>query len=356
MPGRREVGHGNLAERGLLPVVPSEEEFPYSIRLESLITESCGSSSMASVCGGCLALYDAGVPLKKAVAGVAMGLLLPENLKRGNEMDKQAIMQTMEEEAVILTDILGLEDALGTMDFKLCGDAKGISAFQLDIKCEGLSTNLLRRALDQAREGRLHMLYHMLKAQPKPATELAPSVPKMVTVTIPQSAIGKIIGPGGANIRALIEEFDLINIDIQETGQGGVVTVSSKSTASNAACEDKIRFMVQESQNFSPSAGGTKTGRRSGIPDPEVGKVYDDCLIVGVHPFGCFVELFPGKEGLVHVSELDEKRINNVDDAFKVGERIPVKVLALKDRAGKLRLSRKAALADLAAVSSEEAA
>ena len=346
--GRREIGHGNLAERGLLPVIPSETEFPYTIRLESLITESCGSSSMGSVCGGCLALYDAGVPLKKAVAGVAMGLLMPENLKRGNEDDKDSIMAKMEEEAVILTDILGLEDALGTMDFKVCGDAKGISAFQLDIKCEGLSPALLRRALEQAREGRLHMLFHMLKAQPQPATELSPSVSKMVTLTVPQTAIGKIIGPGGANIRALIEEFALTNIDIQEKDGAGIVTISSNSAESNAQCEDKVRFMVQEAANFSPSAGGTKTGRRPGIPDPEVGKVYDDCLIVGVHPFGCFVELFPGKEGLVHVSELDERRIANVEDEFVVGDRMPVKVLALKDRAGKLRLSRKAALQDLA--------
>jgi polyribonucleotide nucleotidyltransferase len=178
--GRREIGHGNLAERGILPVLPSEEEFPYTIRLESLITESCGSSSMASVCGGSLALFNAGVPLKRAVAGVAMGLLLPDELKRG------ADASSLDEEAVILTDILGLEDALGTMDFKVCGDAKGITAFQLDIKCEGLSTSLLRKALMQAKSGRLHMLYHMLKAQPKPAEEMAPSVPKMLSLTIPQ--------------------------------------------------------------------------------------------------------------------------------------------------------------------------
>jgi len=345
--GRREIGHGNLAERGLLPVMPSEEDFPYTIRLEALITESCGSSSMGSVCGGCLALYDAGVPLKRAVAGVAMGLLLPENLKRGNEGDKSSIMKTMEEEAVILTDILGLEDALGTMDFKVCGDAVGISAFQLDIKCEGLSTNLLKRALEQAKEGRLHMLFHMLKAQPKPAVEMSPAVPKMTTVTVPQSAIGKIIGPGGSNIRALIEEFGLTNIDIQETGTDGIVTISSKSAQSNAAAEDKVRFMVQEAANFSPSAAGSRGGGGGGgrgVPDPEVGKIYEDCSIVGVHPFGCFVELFPGKEGLVHVSELDVRRIDNVEAEFKVGEKMPVKVLALKDRAGKLRLSRKAAL------------
>jgi len=208
---------------------------------------------------------------------------------------------------------------------------------------------LLKRALAQAKEGRLHMLFHMLKAQPKPADVLAPSVPKMVTVTIPQSAIGKIIGPGGANIRALIEEFGLSNIDIQEAGGEGVVTISSQSAEANAACEDKVRFMVQEAANFSPSAGGTKTNRRN-VPDPEVGKVYEDCTIVGVHPFGCFVELFPGKEGLVHVSELDSRRIDNVEAEFKIGEKIPVKVLALKDRAGKLRLSRKAALQDAAPV------
>jgi len=327
--GRREIGHGNLAERGLLPVIPSEDEFPYTIRLESLITESCGSSSMGSVCAGCLALYDAGVPLKKAVAGVAMGLLLPENLKRGNEDDKASIMKIMEEEAVILTDILGLEDALGTMDFKVCGDAKGISAFQLDIKCEGLSTNLLNKALLQAKEGRLHMLFHMLKAQPKPADQLAPSVPKMTTITIPQSAIGKIIGPGGSNIRSMIEEFQLTNIDIQEVGSDGLVTISSKSAENNAKAEDKVRFLVQEAANFSPNApGGSKTVTRTrrAMPEPEVGKVYEDCTVMGVHPFGCFVELFPGKEGLVHVSELSDRRIDNVEEEFKVGDKIPVKV------------------------------
>eukprot|EP00290_Baffinella_frigidus_P009908 CAMPEP_0180124878 /NCGR_PEP_ID=MMETSP0986-20121125/4885_1 /TAXON_ID=697907 /ORGANISM="non described non described, Strain CCMP2293" /LENGTH=885 /DNA_ID=CAMNT_0022064245 /DNA_START=180 /DNA_END=2837 /DNA_ORIENTATION=- len=338
--GRREVGHGNLAERGILAVLPSEEEFPYTIRLESLITESCGSSSMASVCGGSLALFNAGVPLKRAVAGVAMGLLLPDALKRG-------VSSSLDDEAVILTDILGLEDALGTMDFKVCGDAKGITAFQLDIKCEGLSTSLLRKALMQAKSGRLHMLYHMLKASPKPKTQMAPSVPKMIKLSIPQSAIGKVIGPGGATIRALIEEFSLTNVDIEETNGEGIVTITSLSKASNEACEDKVRFLVQEANNFSPVGGGIGGGSRGSGPrvaDPEVGKVYEGCPIVGVHPFGCFVQLYDGKEGLVHVSELSTKRIDSVESLFKVGETMDVKVLALKDAKGKLRLSRKAVL------------
>jgi len=336
--GRREIGHGNLAERSLLPIIPSEVDFPYTIRVESLVTESCGSSSMASVCSGSLALFDAGVPVKRAVAGVAMGLLLPDNLKRGNE--DMAVQ--VDEEAVILTDILGLEDGFGTMDFKVAGDAKGITAFQLDIKCEGLSINLLKRALTQAKEGRLHMLYHMLKAKKEPTDTLAPSVPKMLTMSIPQSAIGKVIGPGGAMIRSLIEDFELINIDIDESGSEGVVTVTSLNKERNQKAEEKIRFLVQEANNFSPS-GGTGTMNKR-VADPEVGKVYKDCLVVGVHPFGCFVELYAGKEGLVHVSELDNKRINNVLDLFKVGDKMDVKVMALKDQKGKIRLSRKAAM------------
>jgi len=172
---------------------------------------------------------------------------------------------------------------------------------------------------------------------------LAPSVPKMLTITIPQSAIGKVIGPGGAMIRSLIEDFNLINIDIDETGVEGVVTISSLDVERNAKAEEKIRFLVQEANNFSPS-GGSTTNKR--VADPEVGKVYKECNIVGVHPFGCFVELYTGKEGLVHVSELDSKRINNVADLFKVGDKMDVKVMALKDQKGKIRLSRKAAMAE----------
>eukprot|EP00287_Rhodomonas_sp_CCMP768_P028501 CAMPEP_0202853120 /NCGR_PEP_ID=MMETSP1389-20130828/90317_1 /ASSEMBLY_ACC=CAM_ASM_000865 /TAXON_ID=302021 /ORGANISM="Rhodomonas sp., Strain CCMP768" /LENGTH=881 /DNA_ID=CAMNT_0049531659 /DNA_START=232 /DNA_END=2878 /DNA_ORIENTATION=- len=341
--GRREIGHGNLAERALAPVIPTEADFPYTIRVESLVTESCGSSSMASVCSGSLALFDAGVPVKRAIAGVAMGLLMPDNLKRGTDGDVAA---EIDEEAVILTDILGLEDGFGTMDFKVAGDAKGITAFQLDIKCEGLSINLLKRALNQAKEGRLHMLYHMLRAKKEPTEVLAPSVPKMVTMTIPQSAIGKVIGPGGAMIRSLIEDFGLLNIDIDESGAEGLVTITSLDPAKNAKAEEKIRFLVQEANNFSPSGSSTLNKR---VPDPEVGKIYKECAIVGVHPFGCFVELYSGKEGLVHVSELDGKRIANVADKFKVGDKMDVKVLALKDQKGKIRLSRKAAMTEAAA-------
>eukprot|EP00281_Chroomonas_sp_CCMP1168_P015113 CAMPEP_0206218714 /NCGR_PEP_ID=MMETSP0047_2-20121206/3941_1 /ASSEMBLY_ACC=CAM_ASM_000192 /TAXON_ID=195065 /ORGANISM="Chroomonas mesostigmatica_cf, Strain CCMP1168" /LENGTH=735 /DNA_ID=CAMNT_0053641225 /DNA_START=57 /DNA_END=2261 /DNA_ORIENTATION=+ len=329
-PGRREIGHGNLAERGLRAVIPSEEEFPYTIRVESLITESCGSSSMASVCGGTLAMLDAGVPLKRAVAGVAMGLFLPYENKKGAD-------STMDDEAVILTDILGIEDGLGTMDFKITGDAKGITAFQLDIKCEGLSISLLKRALSQAKEGRLHILYHMLKAKPTHSEKLSPAVPKMLTLTVPQSAIGKIIGPGGSMIRGLIEEFGLTNMDIEETPTQGIVVISSLSEESNAKCAEKVQFLVDESNNFSPGGKGTGTGtRRERAPDPEVGAIYKDCEVVGVHPFGCFVQLYQGKEGLVHVSELDVARINNVEEAFKIGDKMDVKVVALKDQKGKL--------------------
>jgi polyribonucleotide nucleotidyltransferase len=224
-PGRREVGHGNLAERALAPIIPPESSFPYSMRVESLITESSGSSSMASVCGGCLALMDAGVPIERIVAGVAMGLILDED--GGGD------------EPVILTDILGLEDGLGTMDFKVAGDATGISTFQLDIKCEGLSIETLERALEQARQGRMHILGEMQRAMPEARARLPSSVPKLVSVDVPTSSIGKLIGPGGKTIRSIIEEFGLNDMNV---GDEGRVTLSGydddKLEAARSRVED----------------------------------------------------------------------------------------------------------------------
>jgi len=231
-PGRRELGHGNLAERALAPAVPSPEAWPYTTRVESLITESCGSSSMASVCGGSLALMHAGVPLKGGnVAGIAMGMLLPED---------------GEGEPVILSDILGVEDALGTMDFKTAGTRDGISTFQLDIKCEGLSQETMRRALAQAREGRLHILDAMDGVQAQPSEDTAATVPKMLTFLISDGSKGKVIGPGGKTVNGIIDEHGLENVNINDEG---VVTVSSMKTASNEAAKAAILELIGEDGN-----------------------------------------------------------------------------------------------------------
>ena len=226
-PGRREVGHGNLAERALAPIIPAESSFPYSMRVESLITESSGLSSMASVCGGCLALMDAGVPIERVVAGVAMGLILDE--EGGGD------------EPVILTDILGLEDGLGTMDFKVAGDATGISTFQLDIKCEGLSISVLERALEQARQGRLHILGRMQEAMPEARSRLPGSVPKLLSIDVPVSSIGKLIGPGGKTIRGLIEEFELSDMNVADEGR---VTLAGYDDEKLEAARLRIEDMI----------------------------------------------------------------------------------------------------------------
>ena len=279
-PGRREIGHGNLAERALLPLVPSEADFPYSLRLESLITESCGSSSMASVCGGCLAMMDAGVPVTRAVAGVAMGLLLDED---GGQ-----------QEPIILTDILGIEDALGTMDLKVAGDRDGITAFQMDIKCEGLSIDTLATALEQAREGRLHILDEMAKGPGGAVAraELPPTVPKLERFKVSPGDIGKIIGPGGKNIRATTEQFSLTNIDVQDDGS---VTLSGMKTTDLAAAKDAIERLLA-------GGGGGRQPARSAYagPWPEIGTVFRACEVVSVKNFGAFVllgEAYPNLEG-----------------------------------------------------------
>jgi polyribonucleotide nucleotidyltransferase len=331
-PGRREVGHGNLAERALLRILPSEEEFPYTIRVESLITESHGSSSMASVCGGALALMDAGVPVKNPVAGIAMGMLLG---------DKDGVS---DENALILSDITGTEDALGTMDFKVAGNREGITTFQLDIKCEGLTIETMARALEQARVGRLHILDEMDKVLAKPRETLPATVPKVATFQVPFDSIGKIIGPGGKQIRSIIEDFGLVNVDVTDEGR---VQVSSFD-------EDKMK----EAQEFvlalvASGGGGSGRGKREerpkyAGPEPEEGATYTG-KIVGVHPFGVFVEILPGAEdgsspgleGLVHVSELARERVRNCEAFVRSMnvEKLTVKYLGVEK--GKIRLSRK---------------
>ena len=331
-PGRREVGHGNLAERALAPVIPSEDEFPYSIRVESLVTESHGSSSMASVCGGCLALMDAGVPIRKPVAGIAMGMLLDE--KNG----------VSDSDAIILSDISGTEDALGTMDFKVAGDREGITTFQLDIKCEGLTVETMARALEQARLGRVHLLDEMDKILDKPRSSLPDTVPKMASFEIPFESIGKVIGPGGKQIRSIIEDFELEGMDVNDDGK---IQVSSfKEEKLEAAKEFVIALIGKGGPN------GAKGDRPKYVgPEPVEGENYTG-KITGVHPFGVFVEILPGAEdgsspgleGLVHVSELARERVRNCEGFVRsMGvDELTVKYLG-KDK-GKLQLSRKAVL------------
>jgi polyribonucleotide nucleotidyltransferase len=298
-PGRREIGHGKLAERSLAAILPTQEEFPYVIRIESNITESNGSSSMASVCGGCLALMDAGVPIKRPVAGIAMGLIL--------EGDRHAI----------LSDILGAEDSLGDMDFKIAGDDKGITAFQMDIKVEGITHTIMRHALMQAKEGRAFILHKMLAVCPQAKKEMSIYAPRIETMQIKPSKIGIVIGPGGKQIRAIIEETG-VQIDINDAG---IVSIAS----TNPEAMEKAKKII-----FNLTA------------EVEIGKIYTG-RIVSTVPFGFFVEIF-GKEGLCHISEVSTQRLATIQDApFRDGDMIEVKVLDVNDR-GQIKLSHRAIL------------
>lgn len=299
-PGRREIGHGKLAERALKPTLPPKEKFPYTIRLESNITESNGSSSMASVCGGCLAMMDAGIPIQRPVAGIAMGLIL-----EGDSF-------------VILSDILGMEDALGDMDFKVAGDHQGITAFQMDIKVEGITPEIMKQALEQAKHGRIHILDKMLKACPKYKESLSIYAPRIETLQIKPSKIAIVIGPGGKQIRSIIEETGVeINID-----DDGLVSISSASVVGIEKAKAIIYGLTA---------------------DVEIGKIYEG-RVTSVVAFGAFVELLPGKEGLCHISEFDNQRIANLGDFVKEGDKLNVKVLDINER-GQIKLSRKATLA-----------
>lgn len=298
-PKRREIGHGRLAKRALIPVLPSMEEFAYSIRLVSEITESNGSSSMASVCGGCLALMDAGVPVKAHVAGVAMGLILD-----GNRF-------------AVLTDILGDEDHLGDMDFKVAGTANGITALQMDIKVQGITKEIMQVALAQAQEGRLHILSKMQEAMGAVRTELSEHAPRMVTFKIHPDKIREVIGKGGATIQALTKETGC-SIDIKDDG---TVTISSTSAEGMALAKAKIEGITAEA---------------------EVGKVYEG-PVVKLLEFGALVNILPGKDGLLHISEISTERVKDVKDFLQEGQVVRVKLLAADER-GRLRLSMKALL------------
>jgi len=296
---RREIGHGNLAERALKNLVPTEEEFPYTIRIVSDILESNGSSSMATVCAGTLALFDAGVPLKKAVAGIAMGLV--------KEGDKVAV----------LSDILGNEDHLGDMDFKVAGTAEGVTAMQMDIKIKGISFEIMQTALEQAREGRMKILEVMNKTLSAPRPELSKYAPRLQTLKIPVDMIGALIGPGGKNIRQIVKDSGA-EINIEDDGTVVVAAVERESADKAIAAIMKLTEV------------------------PEVGKVYT-ATVKKIMEFGCFVEILPGKEGLVHISQLDVQRVGKVEDVVKVGDKIEVKLMKI-DEEGRLNLSRKALL------------
>ncbi len=300
--GRREIGHGHLAWRGLKGQIPAD--FPYTIRVVSDILESNGSSSMATVCAGCLSLMDAGVPLASPVSGIAMGL----------------IKNPGEEKYAVLSDILGDEDHLGDMDFKTTGTPKGLTATQMDIKCDGLSYEILEKALMQAKAGREHILGEMLKVLDKPRPDFKPQVPRIEQMIIPKEFIGAVIGPGGKIIQGMQEETGTV-IAIDEEDGVGKIQVSGPNKESIEAALAKIKAIVAI---------------------PEVGEVYDG-TVRSVMPYGCFVEFMPGRDGLLHISEIDWRRLETVEDAgIKEGDTVRVKLLDIDSKTGKFKLSRRA--------------
>ena len=303
-PGRREIGHGALAERAARAVAPNEREFPYVIRIVSEITESNGSTSMASVCGASLSMMDAGVPLKAPVAGVAMGLM--------KDGDKCAV----------LTDILGDEDHLGDMDFKVCGTSDGITALQMDIKIKGLSRDILEKALAQARDGRLHILGEMNKVISTARKDLNRFAPRIHQMKVNPDKIREIIGPGGKMIRSITESCG-VKIEVSDDG---TVKIASNDEARVKAAIEVIQSLVQEAV---------------------IGQIYKG-IVKRIADFGAFVEILPGTDGLVHISQLADEKVRRVDDVLQEGEEVYVKVLDV-DRQGKIRLSRKEAMAEMKA-------
>ncbi|HET9275053.1 MAG TPA: polyribonucleotide nucleotidyltransferase, partial [Gemmatimonadales bacterium] len=294
---RREIGHGALAERALQPLLPAFETFPYTLRVVSEILESNGSSSMATVCGGSLALMDAGVPMKAACAGVAMGLI-----KEGDRV-------------AILTDILGSEDHLGDMDFKVAGTEQGITSIQMDIKIEGLDLRLMEEALTKARAGRLHVLREMNRTLAAPRSELSPHAPRIITIQIKPDKIGDVIGPKGKTIRG-IQDATGAKISVEDTG---IVTIAAVGGEAGERARDMIAAIVAE---------------------PEVGRVYEG-PVKSTTAFGAFVEIMPGVEGLLHISELQHGRVEKTEDVVKKGDVVKVKLLEVDER-GRMKLSRKA--------------
>ncbi|AEC01827.1 polyribonucleotide nucleotidyltransferase [Parasphaerochaeta coccoides] len=295
--GRREIGHGHLAQRALQAIVPPKEKFPYTVRVVSEIMESNGSSSMASVCGGCLSLMDAGVPIKKPVAGIAMGLIT-----EGEDYARY----------VVLSDILGEEDHLGDMDFKVAGTEDGITAFQMDIKIAGVTPEIMSKALDQAKRGRLHILDVMGKTLKTPRAEVSEYAPKILTIKVDEDKIGAIIGTGGKTIKSIaLQSGAEINID-----DDGTVTIYGRNSKSAQTAKELVQSIVEE---------------------PEVGRIYQG-TVKRIMDFGAFIEILPGKEGLCHISKLAKTRVNNVGDVLSLGQSVPVKLIEV-DRMGRLNLS-----------------
>ncbi|HOZ30883.1 MAG TPA: polyribonucleotide nucleotidyltransferase [Bacteroidales bacterium] len=304
--GRREVGHGNLAHRALSKVIPVKgEKFPYTVRVVSDILESNGSSSMATVCAGCLALMDAGVPISKPVSGIAMGLISDPKTKK----------------YAILSDILGDEDHLGDMDFKVCGTPDGITATQMDIKVDGLSYDVLEQALNQAKEGRAHILGEMLKTIPEPRSNYKDHAPRIETIVIPKDMIGAVIGPGGKIIQEIQALTNTI-ISITEVEDKGYVEISALSGPDMLAARERVMNIVKV---------------------PEINEIYKG-KVKGITTFGAFVEILPNTQGLLHISEIDWKRIKSVEEVLKEGMEIEVKLIDIDQKSGKLKLSRKALL------------
>ena len=300
--GRREIGHGALAERSLAEVIPAD--YPYSVRVVSEIMGSNGSSSMASICGGCLALMDAGVPITAPVAGISVGLFTTPDLSK----------------KVLVTDILGAEDHCGDMDFKIGGTRKGITGFQVDLKLRGLTWDLVEDALEAARVGRNTILDYMASVIPAPREELSPYAPRITTLTIPVDKIGELIGPGGKNIRRITDTTG-VQIDIAEDG---TVSIFATNAESMLAAKREVEAISAEA---------------------EEGKIYEG-TVTGIKEFGCFVEILPGKDGLCHISELSDRRIPSVDSVCKIGDKMMVKCIGIDER-GRVKLSRKEAMRDL---------
>ncbi|PIN08088.1 Exosomal 3'-5' exoribonuclease complex, subunit Rrp41 [Handroanthus impetiginosus] len=308
-PSRREIGHGMLAERALELILPSEDDFPYTIRVESTITESNGSSSMASVCGGCLALQDAGVPVKSSIAGIAMGMVLDTKEFGGDGAP------------LILSDITGSEDASGDMDFKVAGNDYGVTAFQMDIKVGGITIPVMQQALLQAREGRKHILVEMSKCFPPPSKKLSKYAPIIHVMKVKPDKINLIIGTGGKKVRSIIEESGVESIDTQDNG---IVKITAKDLSSLEKSKAIISNLTMV---------------------PTIGDIFRNCEIKSVAPYGVFVEISPGREGLCHISELSASYLPKAEDAFKVGDRVDVKLIEINEK-GQLRLSRRALLPD----------
>ncbi len=313
-PGRREIGHGALAERALVRMVPDEGTFPYAIRIVSEVIESNGSTSMASVCGSTLALMDAGVPIRRPVAGIAMGLITEDG-------------RTTQGKPAILSDIQGVEDHLGDMDFKVAGTSQGVTAIQMDIKISGVDADLLARALEQARKGRMHIMAHMLRALPAARTELSPHAPRITVVQIDPEKIREVIGPGGKMINKIIAETGA-EVDVEDDGR---VFIAAPNREAGRRAEEWIRNLTR-------------------VPQP--GEVYVG-KVVRLMNFGAFVEILPGKDGLVHISELARERVPSVEDVVEVGDQVIVKVTEI-DSLGRLNLSRRAALETVTDAASRE--